>query len=268
MHTDRNALFEKLWQNYRNVTPSAAQIHRILGAEEGQAIINDHIALRTFNMPPVGLDALAEHFLALGYREGGEYHFKGKKLYARHYEHPDPEAPRVFISELLTEQCSPELQAAVKTLVAGMTQEQVAADDFLYSGRHWDLDYDTYRKLLEESEYAAWLAAWGYRANHFTVSVNHLQHFETVADINQLLKDNSFTVNASGGEVKGSPEDLLEQSSTMADRVPVKFRDRETTIPSCFYEFALRYKKPDGHLYNGFVAASADKIFESTNASM
>lgn len=268
MHTDRNALFENLWQNYKNVTPSAAQIHRILGAEEGQAIINDHIALRTFNLQPVGLEALAEHFLALGYREGGEYHFKGKKLYARHYEHADPEAPRVFISELLTEQCSPELQVVVKKLVQGITNQQVAEDSFLYSGRHWDLDYDTYRKLLEESEYAAWLAAWGYRANHFTVSVNQLHNFETVADINQLLTNNGFTVNASGGDVKGSPEDLLEQSSTMADRVPVQFSDRKMTIPSCFYEFALRYPKPDGSLYNGFVAASADKIFESTNAGM
>src|SRR5690554_1101309 len=100
MHTDRNALFENLWVDYQNVTPSAVQIHRILGAEEGQAIINDHIALRTFNLQPVGLGALAEHFLGLGYREGGDYHFKAKKLYARHYEHPDPEAPRVFISEL------------------------------------------------------------------------------------------------------------------------------------------------------------------------
>ncbi|KKL17632.1 hypothetical protein LCGC14_2483630 [marine sediment metagenome] len=267
MHTDRNALFEKLWQNYRDVTPSAAQIHRILGAEEGNAILNDHIALRTFNLRPVGLEALAEHFLALGYRVGGEYHFESKKLYARHYEHPDPEAPRVFISELLTEQCSPALQTTVKALIAGITTEQVSADNFLYSGRHWNLGYDTYRSLLEESEYAAWLAAWGYRANHFTVSVNNLQQFETLADINQLLKDNGFAVNASGGEVKGSPEDLLEQSSTMADRVPVTFSDREMTIPSCFYEFALRYKQPDGQLYSGFVAASADKIFESTNAS-
>ncbi|MGO1462192.1 MAG: DUF1338 domain-containing protein [Marinobacter sp.] len=268
MHTDRTALFENLWQNYRDVTPSAAKIHQLLGAKENHRIINDHIALRTFNLAPVGLDALAEHFLALGYREGGEYHFNNKKLYARHYEHDAPEAPRVFISELLTEQCSPELQAEVSKLVGGITNEQVKADDFLYSGRHWELDYSTYQKLLEESEYAAWLAAWGYRANHFTVSVNHLQTFETVADINQLLKDNGFTVNASGGEVKGSPDDLLEQSSTMADQVPLQFRDKEMTIPSCYYEFAQRYPTSDGTLYNGFVAASADKIFESTNANM
>ncbi len=267
MHTDRNALFQQLWRNYQEVTPSAEEIHRILGAEEGQAIINDHIALRTFNLAPVGLDALAKHFLSLGYVQGGEYHFEAKKLYARHYEHPDPDAPKVFISELLVEQCSPELQAIVKDLVAQVDPDRVKADDFLYSGRHWDVDYQTYRTLLEESEYAAWMAAWGYRANHFTVSINHLTQFQTVPEINQLLKDNGYAVNASGGEVKGSPAELLEQSSTMADRIPVQFSDREETIPSCFYEFARRYPKADGELYSGFVAASADKIFESTNAS-
>ncbi len=267
MHTDRNALFEQLWQDYRKVTPSAAEIHRILGAEEGQAIINDHIALRTFDLSPVGLQALAKHFLALGYRQGGEYHFEAKKLYAQHYEHPDPDAPKVFISELLTGQFSPGLQAIVKDLVAQVAPDSVTQDNFLYSGRHWTIDYDTYCTLLEESEYAAWMAAWGYRANHFTVSINHLRHYDTASQINQLLKDNGYTVNASGGEVKGSPDDLLEQSSTMADRVPVRFADREATIPSCYYEFARRYPIADGSLYGGFVAASADKIFESTDAT-
>ncbi|MBZ2168667.1 DUF1338 domain-containing protein [Marinobacter sp. F4216] len=267
MHTNHKDLFEKLWDNYKSVTPSAEEIHRILGAEEGQAIVNDHIALRTFNLAPVGLDALAEHFTSIGYKPCGEYHFEAKKLFARHFEHPDPEAPKVFISELLVEEFSPELQAIVKDMVAQVKPEDVTADNFLYSGRHWDVDYDTYRKLLEESEYAAWMAAWGYRSNHFTVSINHLTQYKTVPEVNQLLKDNGYTVNASGGEVKGSPADLLEQSSTMADRIPVQFADREETIPSCFYEFALRYPKEDGTLYTGFVAASADKIFESTNAA-
>ncbi len=58
---------------------------------------------------------------------------------------------------------------------------------------------------------------------------------------------------------------LLEQSSTLADKVSVAFSDGELAIPSCFYEFALRYPKADGELYTGFVAASADKIFESTD---
>lgn len=268
MHTDLTTLFDHLWDDYRAVTPSAERIHALLAERESAPVVNDHIALRTFNLAPVGLDALAAHFLALGYQAGGEYHFEAKKLYARHYEHPDPNAPKVFISELLVEEFSPQLQATVRDLVSQVAADAVTADNFLYSGRHWQISYELYQALLEESEYAAWLAAWGYRANHFTVSLNHLETIRTPAEMNQLLKDNGFTVNASGGEVKGSPADLLEQSSTMADRVPVRFSDQEAVIPSCFYEFALRYPKPDGKLYSGFVAASADKIFESTHAKV
>ncbi|MEQ5834685.1 DUF1338 domain-containing protein [Marinobacter sp. NFXS9] len=268
MHSDRDTLFQNLWDNYREVTPSAEEIHRLLGGTQGSEIINDHIALRTFNLEKVNLDKLAAHFLKLGYKEGQEYHFEAKKLYAKHYEHEDPTAPKVFISELLVEKFSPELQTVVKDLVDKVDPNAVTADNFLYSGTHWQVDYATYKQLLAESEYAAWVAAWGYRANHFTVNVNQLEKFRTVEEINQALKDAGYTVNSSGGEVKGSPEALLEQSSTMADRVEVQFSDRTEVIPSCFYEFARRYPKPDGQLYSGFVAASADKIFESTDAGM
>lgn len=266
MHSDSSILFEELWQNYLQVTPSAQQIRAILGETQGQAIINDHIALRTFNLEKVNLDKLAEHFLALGYREGGEYHFEAKKLYARHFEHSDPSAPKVFISELLVEEFSDALQTIVRGLVAQVSEKAVTSDDFLYSGTHWQVDFQTYQQLLAESEYAAWMAAWGFRANHFTVSVNALENFRSIAEVNQVLKEHGFAVNSSGGEIKGSPDDLLEQSSTMADRVEVAFADRTATIPSCFYEFALRYPKANGELYSGFVPASADKIFESTNA--
>lgn len=266
MHTDSATLFQNLWDNYLAVTPSATDIHRILVGTQGGEIINDHIALRTFNLAPVNLDKLAAHFLSLGYTQGGEYHFEAKKLYARHYEHPDPAVPKVFISELLVDTCSVALQAIVGELVAQVTPDRVNDDDFLYSGSHWQVDYATYQALLAESEYAAWVAAWGYRANHFTVSVNQLDNFTTVAEVNQVLKDHGYTVNSAGGEVKGSPADRLEQSSTMADRVPCAFRDQTVTIPSCFYEFARRYPGPDGKLYSGFVAASADKIFESTHS--
>ena len=74
-------------------------------------------------------------------------------------------------------------------------------------------------------------------------------------------------LNTSGGEIKGSPEVCLAQSSTMADSMPVAFSDATVAIPSCFYEFAQRYAMANGELYQGFVAASADKIFESTNVN-
>ncbi|SFC15710.1 DUF1338 domain-containing protein [Pseudoalteromonas denitrificans] len=266
MHNNVDVLFDNLWQNYLSVTPSAKKVHELLGSTQNDDVINDHIALRTFNIEKVGLEKLAAHLKAVGYTECGEYHFEAKKLFAKHFEHSDPTKPKVFISELLVEKFSEELQKVITDLVDQIDEEAITADNFLYSGTHWSLDSQTYKKLLEESEYAAWTAAWGYRANHFTVSINYLENFDSIEVVNQKLKDADFALNATGGEIKGSPEVLLEQSSTLADNFNVKFSDCEMAIPSCFYEFALRYNKPDGEIYTGFVAASADKIFESTNA--
>ncbi|MBY0418514.1 MAG: DUF1338 domain-containing protein [Pararheinheimera sp.] len=265
MHTDVKELFNQLWANYLEVTPSAKKIHAILGSSQQDDVINDHIALRTFNIEKVNLEKLAAHLLTLGYTEGGEYHFEAKKLYAKHFEHTDPTLPKVFISELLLEKCSAELQSIVRKLVDQIPEAAVTADNFLYSGRHWTIDQASYETLLAESEYAAWMSVWGYRANHFTVSVNALNNYETLESVNQALKDAGFPLNTSGGEIKGTPEVLLEQSSTLADEAPVQFTDGTRNIPSCFYEFARRYPMANGQLYGGFVAASADKIFESTN---
>jgi hypothetical protein len=51
----------------------------------------------------------------------------------------------------------------------------------------------------------------------------------------------------------------------MADIVKVKFLDGQFEVPACYYEFAQRFPDSSGHFYSGFIAKSADKIFESTN---
>jgi hypothetical protein len=266
MHTDIDSLFGNMWQDYVAMTPSAHKVHALLKDEEGSSeIVNDHVAFRTFNLDKTSLDKLAAHFLSLGYAEKGTYDFEAKKLDARHFEHPDTTKPKVFISELRVEELTEQSQAIITKLVAQMDADAVKQDNFLYSGRHWELTKEEYEILLEESEYAGWLAAWGFRANHFTVSVNHLNHVDTLAQVNTLLKDAGFTLNTVGGEIKGGEDVHLAQSSTMADRQVVAFGSEEKEIPSCFYEFAQRYKMPNGEFYQGFVAASADKIFESTN---
>ncbi|GAB2638040.1 DUF1338 domain-containing protein [Vibrio panuliri] len=258
-------LFQLLWEDYTSrLCPSAGNVHKLL--QEDEPLINDHIALRTFNLPPVTMEVLAQPFLALGYQEAGDYLFEAKKLVAKHYQHSDPNLPKVFISQLKVEECSTELQAIVQQLVSQVDREETQSVEFLYSGRPWPLTHEQYQQLAQESEYAAWLAAHGYGANHFTVSVNQLNQFEQVQQVNDYLKASGFVINQSGGEVKGSPQLLLEQSSTMADKVQVDFDDGVALIPGGFYEFAKRYPMSNGELYSGFVAASADKIFESTNS--
>ncbi|MGQ8365995.1 DUF1338 domain-containing protein [Glaciecola sp. 1036] len=267
MHTNVDALFSGLWQDYVKITPSADKIHDLLGDKSGQSdIVNDHIALRTFNLPKVGIDKLAQHLLNLGYEAKGDYDFEAKKLSAKHFEHSDLTKPKVFISELRVEEMPEKVQNIIHKMIDQMPEDAVNQTDFLYSGTHWQVSSQDYKTLLEHSEYAAWMSAWGYRANHFTVSVNHLKNVKSLEEVNQILKNAGYKLNTSGGEIKGGKDVCLAQSSTMADHAVAKFSDTELTIPSCFYEFAERFNLPSGELYQGFVAASADKIFESTNA--
>ncbi|MGJ8682374.1 DUF1338 domain-containing protein [Paraglaciecola sp.] len=273
MHSQINELFSHLWQDYLAITPSARKIHSLLNelefidtGSQGE-LINDHIALRTFNIEKINLDKLAAHFLALGYVEKGHYDFAQKKLKAKHFEHPDTTQPKVFISELLVQYMPKPVQDIINKMVEGVNEDTALLKNFLYSGAHWQVTEEEYKTLAEHSEYAAWMSIWGFRANHFTISINHMQQINSVGDMNLKLKQAGFALNDSGGEIKGGPDVLLAQSSTMADKIKVELKDTSLSVPSCFYEFAYRYPMENGELYQGFVAASADKIFESTNTN-
>jgi hypothetical protein len=256
-------LLSKMWLDYCNFNPSAYQIYKLLSSVEN-TILNDHIALRTFCHPKLGLEHMANVFKSLGYREKKDYHFKEKCLYAKHYEHIDSTQPKLFISELLVDKLSASAQEAIEQLVQQIPESIIQSQDFCYSGRSWKLSHKTYEMLLSESEYAAWVASIGFRPNHFTVFVNHLNTFKNIEQINNFLENHNFSLNTSGGKIKGTPAELLEQSSTMAESVSVDFDEGVFNVPACFYEFAYRYPDTNGNLYQGFIAASADKIFEST----
>lgn len=261
---DLNGLLDAMWKDYIKLNPQAQKIVELI-EKRGDKVINDHIALRTYNHPKVSIDVIAKPFVEFGYKACGDYHFEEKKLYAKHYEHPDENMPKIFISELLCEKFSAKFQETVKNLVEPVSEETIAATDFTVNGRPWELSSATYEELKQESDYGAWLAAIGFRPNHFTLYINKLKTFDSVLEMNDFLKENGFKLNASGGEIKGSKDVLLEQSSTLADSVEVSFTDKKMIIPSCYFEFAKRYPLPNGKLYQGFVAQSADKIFESTN---
>ncbi len=262
--TTLSALLDKMWQDYTDMNPQAKKIHDLF-EEKGETIQNDHIALRTFNHPKVNVDVLAQPFLKSGYKEKGEYEFPEKKLFAKHFEPKDHTLPKIFISELKLEEFDQELQDAVDQLLAQMPEDAPKRFDFCSLGRPWEVSFLVYENLRKKSEYASWVAAHGYRPNHFTVLVNSLKNFDTLPQVNEFIKMSGFPMNDSGGEIKGSKEVFLEQSSTKADEVKVPFTDGTYKVPACYYEFALRYFLPNGELYQGFVAKSADKIFESTD---
>jgi len=262
----KNEIFSKLWQSYIEQNPTVLKVYESF-TKLGETVINDHIALRTFNDPRMNIKVLEKPFLAMGYVPMGEYTFEAKKLKAIHYEVPNhADEPKVFISELILEDFSKELQNLIAESLNKTDNSVYKNDDLIFSGSIWKKpSFKVYERLREESEYAAWLYVYGFRANHFTVSINYLKKLNTIEKVNQHLKDNGFVLNTSGGEIKGTKEELLEQSSIMADNVLIEFKEGNYEIPGCYYEFAMRHLDPSGNLYNGFIAKSADKIFESTN---
>lgn len=258
-------LLQTMWVDYCDLNPAARRIYDLF-TQEGELVLNDHIALRTFNHPRLGIRNLSRAFEKFGYKMmDQEYFFKEKKLYARHWEHEDPTLPKIFISELELEKVSPFVRETMTKLIEKIPQSLIDSDHFSLSGRPWDMSFEIYSKLAEESEYASWVAAWGFRPNHFTVNVNALKKFNDLPTLNKFVEGKGYQLNGSGGVIKGTPEQFLEQSSTMASEIPCKFSDGNHNIPGCYYEFAKRYALPNGKLYQGFVATSADKIFESTN---
>jgi hypothetical protein len=263
---DEKLIFDRLWKVYMVQNPDVKKVYDLF-VSEGETVVNDHIAFRTFRHPAIGVDALAQFFIQIGYTFKGEYFFPEKKLFAKHYEQEDkPDAPRVFISELVTDQFSTFLQETVRRWIHAIPECLMGSGNILFAGNASEVPaYDIYQKLRSESEYAAWLYVNGFRANHFTVSVNRLRKYDSINKVNDLLKRNGFLLNDSGGEVQGSPEELLEQSSIKAGMIRINFIEGNFDIPGCYYEFAMRYPDAGGKLYSGFIARSADKIFESTN---
>ena len=83
-------MLEELWQEYL-ARVSYAKTYVDMVHARGGKVVNDHIALRTFNThtgdQPAGIEGLARVFTALGYEARGEYVFTKKKLFAKHYRY-------------------------------------------------------------------------------------------------------------------------------------------------------------------------------------
>jgi len=261
-----NDVFSQLWHEYTTQNPAVGDIYNLFKQREGTDVNHDHVAFRTFNDPRVGLDRIVALFRPFGYEIKQEYDFEKKRLDAKHLECENHNAPKIFVSELRLQDFSSFLQDTIGQWLENVPDDAGQDVSFLWSSNPWNKpSYQTYLKLRDESEYAAWMYVYGFRINHFAIFVNHLKVYNDIRSINEMIKANGYTLNQSGGEIKGSREKLLEQSSIMAEKANVEFQEGVYRIPACYYEFTQRYPNPQGDLYHGFYASSADKIFESTH---
>lgn len=288
-----DAVLGGLMQRYQ---ARVADVQRIFNAMINEGIItnadeieNDHIAFRTLGVANLGIASLEKIFLHYGYEKRDNYHFTEKKLNAYWYAPPIDHYPRIFISELIVHDLSKQAQDIITSYTNEVAADPVdqlnlddgsAVDAFLHSGL-WRLPtWPDYTTLSNESEYAAWTIYNRYYLNHFTISVHNLKEgYHTISLFNQFLLQHGIKLNNAGGVIKESPDGGLLQSSTVAQVIEADFAGGEKqTISGSYVEFAERkvlstfthlatgdVKRQ--HRREGFEAANADKIFESTYSS-
>ncbi|TYP95912.1 uncharacterized protein DUF1338 [Sphingobacterium allocomposti] len=294
MHFDEqkplDIVLNDLFNHYRSHVADVSTItnallkNGVINAQED--IVNDHIAFRTLGVPHLGIRSFEKIFLAYGYTRRDYYHFEEKKLHAYWYAPPTPNYPRIFVSELIVSALSLEAQQIIRKYTAPIVEDPVDKLD-LANGEEvasflqtplWELPTsEEYKRLLAESEYAAWVIYNRYYLNHYTISIHELPDgYNTLEEFNAFVESLGITLNTAGGKIKTSEDGLLRQSSTVSTLYSASFSDGETLeIAGSYVEFAERgplpefSKVPKGqlkreHRRDGFETNNADKIFEST----
>lgn len=289
-HNALDYFINELFTRYRANVPAVEKITNAL-VEKGivssqDDIVNDHIAFRTLGVPHLGIASFEKIFLHHGFKRMDPYNFEEKKLNAYWYAPPSENYPRIFISELRVQDLSGEAAAIIRKYTDGITADPVdeldldngpAIAEFLHRPL-WPLPTKAdYIRLMDESEYAAWVIFNRYYLNHYTISVHNLKEgYNTLEEFNAFIESLGIKLNDSGGKIKTSKDGLLSQSSTVAAWHDVTFANgEEYRVAGSYVEFAERRVLPQfrhlpadqikrEHRRDGFEANNADRIFEST----
>jgi hypothetical protein len=289
-------VFDTLWDRYRSRV-SYVQAYEQVVVAAGATFFNDHIAFRTFavQQPQAGIASVSRVFEALGYRAAGNYHFEDKNLSAIHFQHSNPQFPKIFISELKTWELPtparriveqtlvnhrPALRAELLATLASLDSAPVESTDGLLSEvieYFHTLPWQPPQKhdvieINKTSQYAAWTLVHGYNVNHFTSLVNS----HGVDSLNDLEKTIAALVAAGvpvKSEIEGERGSKLRQSATEAVKIDVEVRDGEaaSTMPwtYAYFELAERNEVTDAATgkrvrFEGFLGPQATNLFEMT----
>lgn len=299
----RQRVFKELWKHYYGQVDYASMIEQYVKSKSDQWV-EDHVAYRTLPGQHTGMHILERLFSMLGYKREDDYDFAEKHLQAFWMSPNDTDgsseaaSPKIFISEIRAGEFGADFEKTILNITSEVQQSAIERLEAMYSqiddpkiedafvqtavsmlteGPSWSRPkWDVYQTLAKLSEYAAWTYLFGNQLNHFTVSVHLMKSLSDIVSLGESIeKDLSIPMNKSGGMVKGTADVKLEQIATMAAKVQYQFQDGVREVSYGFVEFAKRYPlegKSDDHqwssYYQGFVAANANKIFESTDMAV
>lgn len=293
-----NTLLEQLWTQYLKRV-KYAQIYVDLVRQKGGTVVNDHIALRTFNThtgeQPEGIRAIKHILNFLDYKPAGKYTFKTKKLSAVHFEHPDASFPKIFVSQIEVEQLPVWAQKIIQNTVQetpyiitdsaiellqelkkqGELPREAAnllvTDLGNYFRRPWNAPRkDDVLKINDVSQYASWVLLHGNAVNHFTAFIN----FQNIAEWPDLVTT-CKALEMEGVPMKETIEGMkgskLQQSSTLAVKEEVdvigEYGPEKIVWTYAYYELAQRgliHENGEARLFAGFLGEQAAHLFDMT----
>ncbi|OGR82809.1 MAG: hypothetical protein A2901_05465 [Elusimicrobia bacterium RIFCSPLOWO2_01_FULL_54_10] len=289
-------LFDTLYARYRSRMEYVRKYEEVVKAH-GAVFFNDHIAFRTIaaDGPATGIFMISRIFEALGYSSANAYEFPDKHLSSIHYQHPNPQFPKIFITQLK----SWELSAASLQIIrkAFRTHRPSLTDPFLrdlydlegtsaasrakllealvryFEKLPWDLPHKADILALDkESQYGAWVLVNGYDVNHFTASVNS-HNVDSLNDIEKLISEMRKAGIPMKKEIEGERGTKLRQSSTESAVIDVHVKDGSKTVKIpwtyAYFEIAERplVKNPatgEMERFEGFLGGQATNLFEMT----
>ena len=294
-------LFDTLWDRYRQRVVHVRSYEQLI-ASAGATFVNDHIAFRTIagQNPLTGISLLSRLFEALGYRAANCYQFEDKHLSAIHFQHPNGQFPKLFISELKSWELSPSARDILRRsalqhrapisedVLIGLHELQhgsmIAADranllQAAVASIH-DLPWPIPEKsdvvaINKESQYGAWVLVHGNNVNHFTSLINS-HGVESLNDIEKTIAALQQAGVPVKSEIEGEHGTKLRQSATEAAVIDVAVRDqgRETTMSWTYAYFELAERgfitDPETNTrgrFEGFLGPQATQLFEMTRTN-
>lgn len=246
MNSAATRLLDLLWDRYAADVPYARTFVQLSGG----SFRNDYVALRTLARPGGGIATFERVFERLGWRRAGEYTFPDTHLAAIYMSHPEG-LPRVFISELKSEELSPRARQLLSTL-----PEDPPAPESPEALADWfrappPPEESALLELEKESQYGAWLLTFGRRVNHFTASVDDIELWMTrMSEAGVPMKP----------DIEGAPGSKLRQTATHAAPLSVALRGGGTRLwPYAYFEIAQRAPG-----FDGFLGPQARALFDMT----
>jgi len=291
-------LIRSLWEQYIERVPYA-RIYKELIEKKGGKVVIDHVAFRTLKThtgeQPDGIADIRHIIKCFGYKAAGNYSFSKKKISAVHFEHPEKDLPRFFVSQLEVEKFPAWAQQMINETVKDTPyllsdngiellnrlcndgQITTEAADVLeeelvdYFKRPWRAPRkETVLKLNDISQYAAWVLLHGNSVNHFASSVNE-QNVEAWPDLESTVR----LLDSKGVPMKevaeGNKGSMLQQTATHAVKEETEVIGEngpaEINWTYAYFELTQRgYTEVDGRqvLYSGFLENQARHLFGMT----